>query len=77
MKLNSEDRDEVLVELRTAVLGIKGTAEKGMAGDVRDIKIHLERLNCSVARNTAWRKMMVGIFTATIGVLITKIQGLW
>jgi len=77
MKLNPEDRDEVLIELRTAVLGIKGTAEKGMAGDVRDIKIHLERLNGSVAKNTAWRKTMVGIFTATIGALASKVSGLW
>jgi len=29
------------------------------------------------ARNTAWRKAMVTIFSLTIGAVITKLQGLW
>ena len=45
--MKAPERDELLVELRTAVLGVKGSEEKGIAGDVSDIKDSLGKLNGS------------------------------
>ena len=86
--MKTDERDELLIELRTAVLGVKGSDEKGIVGDVKAIKKHQEEqndhiLNALIAsgKNTVWRKVIVGIgglyITTTIALLVTKIQGLW
>lgn len=45
MLMKADERDELLIELRTAMLGVKGTDEKGIAGDVKEVKDHLKDLN--------------------------------
>lgn len=67
--MNDQDR-KLLTELKTVLVGMDGTDDKGMAGDLKDIKVHLEILNGSVKANTAWRKVLVTIGGAVIGWLI-------
>ena len=64
--MNAKDRDELMIELRTAMLGVKGTEDNGMAGDMKEIKKRLDKLNGSVQKNTAWRKVLVTIGGAII-----------
>lgn len=63
---------EMVKELYIVILGVKGTAEEGMAGKVNKIERHLVALNAAVIKNTAWRKAhtwLIGIcFTAVITV---------
>ena len=40
--MNPEERDELVRETHQAVLGIKGTDDKGMVGDIKEIKAHLD-----------------------------------
>ncbi len=40
--MNTAQRDDLLKETHQAVLGIKGTDDNGMAGDIKEIKLHLE-----------------------------------
>lgn len=51
MALKPSERDELLIELRTAVVGMKDTDEKGMAGDIKEIKETLKKQNGRIARN--------------------------
>jgi len=62
------ERDELLIELKTAVVGIKNTEEKGMAGDIKDIKKHIVKQNGKIIKN---RIMIVGLacFLSGLGVL--------
>jgi len=52
---------DILVRLETAMLGVKDTDEKGIAGDVKEIKTHLQILNGQVGRNTIFRKTTISI----------------
>ena len=58
MALKPSERDELLVglhttitEVKTAVVGIAGTDERGMAGDIKEIKDTLKKQNGRIARN--------------------------
>jgi len=78
--MNAPERDRLLLELKQALLGIPHTEEKGISGDVKDIKEHLIVLNSSVAKNTVWRKAIVafnGILVTIMVALLTKAQGIW
>ena len=74
--MKPEERDELLVEIATTVIGIKGSGENGMAGDVREIKEHLARLNGQVHNNTTFRKIgtwISGAVALSIIALLCKI----
>jgi len=69
MKLTVERRDELLIKLATCVVGIENTDDKGMAGDLKEVRKHLEILNGQVSKNTQFRKL--GIWIS--GVIITAV----
>ena len=48
---------EMIGELHVVTVGVPGTDDTGLVGDVREIKIELKRINGCVATNTAWRKI--------------------
>ena len=50
--MNDSERDALLMELKTAVVGIEGTEEKGMAGDIKEIKENGKKQNGRVRKNT-------------------------
>ena len=60
-----EDRDRYLTELRMAILGIENTEEKGMAGDIKEIKDQLKKQNGKINKN---RVGLVGLACLLIGV---------
>ena len=68
--MNAKDRD-LLVEVKTILVGKEGTEVKGMAGDISDMEKHLRTLNGEVARNTAFRKNFYRIGIPIIVALIT------
>ena len=59
-----EDRDRYLTELRMAILGIENTEEKGMAGDIKEIKDQLKKQNGKITKN---RVGLVGLACLLIG----------
>jgi len=71
------ERDDLIRQVHQSIYGVEGTEDKGMAGDVKDIKDCLTNVKKDVSKNTAFRKTGIAIFTAAIGILISKIQGLW
>ncbi len=68
---------ELLLEVRQAILGIPDTEEKGMSGDMSEVKNHLIKLNNSVAKNTAFRKVTMYIGSPLIVAVILKLIGLY
>ena len=79
--MKAQERDELLVELKTAMLGVRNTEDNGMVGDIKEIKAHLTIINGDVNRNTIWRKIhtktISSIITVIVGIIITKARGLW
>ncbi len=76
---------EMVAELRTAVLGVPDTDERGIAGDVKDIKSHMGTINGTVAENakgvaatkTSTRNLWLavsGIFVLLAGISVALIQ---
>ncbi len=55
-KLNPDERDELLIELKTVMVGMEGTEEKGMAGDIKEIIKQQKIQNGKVTKNTTFRK---------------------
>ena len=69
MKLTPNERDELLIELRTAVVGIKDTADKGMAGDIKELKNQLLRQNGRIRKNTLG---LIGLSSFLVGLGILE-----
>jgi len=59
-------------QILTVLVGLPGTQETGLVGDVKDIVKHLERLNGQVKTNTVYRK----IGTAVSAMFLVSIIGL-
>ena len=71
-------RDDLIKQIHQSIYGVGGTEDKGMAGDVKEMKDCLKKVKSDVTKNTTFRKVATTIFTGTfIGVLISKIQGWW
>ena len=68
MVLKPEERDELLIELKTAVVGMKDTDEKGMVGDVKEIKDTLKKQNGRIRKNTIAIASLVSFLTG-LGIL--------
>ncbi len=74
-KLTVAKRDELLIELKTAVVGIPGTDERGMAGDIKEIKEVLKKQNDKIEKTRTFamknRIALVGLlcFLTGLGVL--------
>ena len=60
---------EMIGELYAVTMGVPGTDERGIVGDVRDIKRELKDLNGCVKTNTAWRKAFCFIIPVIASVL--------
>jgi hypothetical protein len=52
MVLKPTERDELLIELKTVMVGIEGTDDRGMAGDLKEIKRTLIKQNGRIRKNT-------------------------
>jgi len=68
MPLKPDERDELLIELKTAMVGLNGTDDKGMVGDIREIKDALKKQNGRIRKNTVTIVALVSFLTG-IGVL--------
>lgn len=70
MKLTPEQRDQHLIELKVAVIGMEGEEDGGLVGDIKDVKAELKRLNGSVRTNTTFRKLGTWIGSAVVLLVI-------
>ena len=68
MKLKPSERDELLIELKTAVVGIENTDERGLVGDMKEIKVSLRKQNGRIRKNTLSIIALVSFLTG-LGVL--------
>jgi len=71
MALKPSERDELLVELKTAVVGMKDTDEKGLVGDIKEIKETLKKQNGKIARN---RNGLIALIAFLCGVGVLEWQ---
>jgi len=62
---------ELVTKLYTCSMGIENTDDNGMAGDVKDIKVHLKALNGQVDRNTTFRKIGTWVSCAIVIALLS------
>jgi len=63
MVLKPSERDELLIELKTAMVGLKDTDEKGMVGDIKDIKDTIRKQNGRIRNNTIAIAALVSFLT--------------
>ena len=72
----TKSTDQMIQELYTVVIGVPQTEQKGVVGDIREIKSEIRRINGCVQSNTAWRRafcfIIPGLATA-IGFIAGKI----
>ena len=68
MVLKPEERDELLIELRTAIVGIKNTDMKGMVGDIKEINDNIKKQNGRIRKNTIAIIALVSFLTG-LGIL--------
>ena len=64
-----ETQLEMIQKIYTVILGVPETDNKGMAGDMKEVKEHLKQLNGKVNTNTTWRKAMCWGFPILVGVV--------
>ena len=69
--------EQMIQELYTAVLGVPGTEDKGMAKQISDIEEHLRELNGDVKTNTTWRKGFCWGFGIMVPVLTAIAIAVW
>ncbi len=65
MKLTPTQRDELLIELKTVIVGMEGTDERGMAGDIKEIKNQVRKQNGKIFKN---RASIIGLTCFLVGV---------
>ena len=53
--------EKLINELHQAVLGVPGTDDTGMAGDIKEMRDDQREQNGRILRNTIYRKITVGI----------------
>jgi hypothetical protein len=75
-----KELDEMIRLIYQAVVGIPDNPdERGLIGDVREIKDHLKKLNGETIKNTTFRKIgtwvSCAIATAVVGLLVKVIFG--
>ena len=59
---------QLIREIWQGVYGIPGTQEKGLAGDVKEIKDHLSEQNSKINKNTNKIHYIIGVL-ASLGIL--------
>ena len=74
--MKAAERDELLIELRTALLGVKESEDRGMAGDMTDIKEQVRKINGENAINTTYRKITLRVgLPVLIALVVSAIIG--
>jgi isopropylmalate/homocitrate/citramalate synthase len=68
---------EMVGELYTVILGVKGTSEKGMVGKINKMESQLSDMNGVVKANTAWRKAHTWLIFSIILTLLAMIVRLF
>lgn len=64
--------NQMITELYIVTMGLADTAEKGIVGDVKDIKSELKVMNGCIKMNTAWitaGRVVVPMLAGAIGFL--------
>ena len=73
------ERDDLLVELKTIMVGLEGTEETGMAGDIKEIIKQQKIQTGKIGRNTTFRKLGTWIgailFLAIVTLLGNMLMG--
>lgn len=74
-KNNKLSQKKMIWELYTTLLGVKGTAEKGLVGDVHDLAIEIKELRAK--HNGLSRRVwiLIGILSGS-GILGANLSGL-
>jgi len=63
-------------EMHTVLLGVKGTEDTGVVGQIKDIADQVKETNGCVRTNTAWRKAhtwLIGIAITVIIIVVTQL----
>ena len=76
--MEESERDKLAQETHQALLGIPGTEDKGVVGDVKEIKADLKLVNSRVTvvetkqeeRNRPSKKAVGGYGAAVVGIMI-------
>lgn len=66
---NSKTNREMIEEIYTVLLGVPGTDERGVVGDIRSLSEQVRGISRAVQTNTTWRRTLVWL----MGVLITAV----
>ncbi|MFU8796499.1 MAG: hypothetical protein ACNA7X_04315 [Dehalococcoidia bacterium] len=69
-------QEEMMREMHLVIMGVPGTENRGLIGDVKDIKKDVRRINGDVQTNTAWRKafcFIIPFMAAALGLVVGKI----
>ena len=64
--------EDMIQQIYTVMLGVPDTEDTGMAGDIKEVKRDLKKLNGAVKTNTTWRKAFcwaLGIVGTGVGIL--------
>ena len=79
-KLDELSEKQILHEIHTVLLGVPGTAEKGVVGDMKELSKQVQGISRAVQINTTWRKALAwvvgGILTAIgimLGIIVTML----
>ena len=74
--MKAAERDELLIELRTALLGVKESEDNGMVGDMSEIKDQVRKINGENAINTTYRKITLRVgLPILIALVVSAIIG--
>ena len=78
--MTDQERDALARETHQALLGIPGTDEKGLVGDVKELTERIASQNGKVRGNEVRSKVNQAVLTLLItggGLSITKILDVW
>jgi len=76
--LLKKSQEEMMADLYVVMMGIPGTDDRGLVGDVKDIKNDVRRINGDTHTNTAWRKafcFIIPVMAAGLGFCVARIFG--
>lgn len=69
--------EKLINELHQAVLGVPGTDDTGMVGDIKEVKKYQRDQNGKVMKNTIYRKIYAGIGGFGLIVLALHLIGVY
>ncbi|KKL98834.1 hypothetical protein LCGC14_1820460 [marine sediment metagenome] len=83
--MKAAERDKIAQETHQALLGIPGTEDKGLVGDVKEIKLHLEdhsyRLRTVEVRqderNKPSKKAIAGYVSGAVAIVIALVKSFY